>query len=76
MLALEESSAPICVLELGSGLGIDTLAMAQALGKSVHGGKVVGVDMNTTMLTYARGTAAEAKLPSNVTLEYIQVRLI
>ena len=62
------------ILDVGCGLGIDTLAMAKALGKSQHGGRVVGVDMNTAMMNYAKGAAGEASIPANVKLEYHQVR--
>ena len=76
VLALHENSAPLTVLDIGCGLGIDTLAMAHALSKSPHGGRIVGVDMNTAMISYATQAAAEASVPANVKLEYLKVRSV
>lgn len=73
VLALHENSAPLTVLDIGCGL---TLAMAHALSKSPHGGRIVGVDMNTAMISYATQAAAEASVPANVKLEYLKVRSV
>ncbi len=78
VLALDQSTSPVVVLELGCGLGMDVLDMAQQLSRSKHGGKVIGVDFNTQMINYARQSLAETTTPlqaSNVTIEFIQADL-
>jgi ubiquinone/menaquinone biosynthesis C-methylase UbiE len=46
------------VVELACGLGITTCELA----KMTHGGKVIGVDNNTTLLEYARKYAQEQNI--------------
>jgi arsenite methyltransferase len=52
------------VLDLGCGAGMDLLIAAQMTG---GGGRVIGIDMTTSMLTRARQSAAELGL-ANVEL--------
>jgi len=73
-LNLANSSGPLTILDVGCGLGIDTLAMAEQLGKSSHGGRVIGIDFNSEMLAYAHRSAQDVTFP-NVTIEFLQTDL-
>eukprot|EP01124_Arcella_intermedia_P013024 TRINITY_DN19429_c4_g1_i2.p1 TRINITY_DN19429_c4_g1~~TRINITY_DN19429_c4_g1_i2.p1 ORF type:complete len:177 (+),score=48.68 TRINITY_DN19429_c4_g1_i2:25-531(+) len=45
---------PVTALDIGSGLGVDVIAMAKELAqRNPHGGKVIGVDFNTEMTNHA-----------------------
>jgi arsenite methyltransferase len=60
--AMGELAAGECVVDVGSGGGIDSLIAAHMVGPT---GKVVGIDMTPAMLGKARAAAAESGI-SNV----------
>jgi len=72
VLDLSNATGPLVILDVGCGLGIDALAMAEQLGRSSHGGRIVGIDWNSEMLSYAQNSLQDVELPQNVTVEFVK----
>eukprot|EP01120_Amphizonella_sp_Union-15-10_P001606 TRINITY_DN11762_c0_g1_i1.p1 TRINITY_DN11762_c0_g1~~TRINITY_DN11762_c0_g1_i1.p1 ORF type:complete len:304 (+),score=42.22 TRINITY_DN11762_c0_g1_i1:58-969(+) len=78
LLKLETySDRPITVLDAGCGLGIDVVTVALKLGETNkhEGCRVIGLDFNTEMITYAKEvTYAESAdaIASNIKVEFIK----
>uniref|UniRef100_A0A6B2LH46 Methyltransferase type 11 domain-containing protein n=1 Tax=Arcella intermedia TaxID=1963864 RepID=A0A6B2LH46_9EUKA len=62
-------------MDIGSGLGVDVIAMAKELAqRNPHGGKVIGVDFNTEMTNHANALLEKEKpsLPPNVSISFLK----
>jgi ubiquinone/menaquinone biosynthesis C-methylase UbiE len=69
-LSLEKSTESLVIVDVGCGLGLDSIEMAKELARSPYGGKVIGVDFNSQMINYAKESLSEVSIPANVTVEF------
>jgi demethylmenaquinone methyltransferase/2-methoxy-6-polyprenyl-1,4-benzoquinol methylase len=69
-LSLEKSTESLVIVDVGCGLGLDSIEMAKELARSPYGGKVIGIDFNSQMINYAKESLSEVSIPANVTVEF------